>query len=270
MSDWKASGGRISLLPAAPVPSGLPSALELYRHIWGAEPESFQKPSNPLMPSIAQGSKESLNLSCTVQPNRVDFAISPLTPFQDPTGAQFPVILDAGQLVNELLRCIGLIGRNLVPNSIFRAALALQFMNVRPSFVDANKILTAVIPASYGVRLTDEEDFVFQVNRQYPSRSENIRMNALTKWSVDRLRIVTFSVSTQNIPAASPSLATQPLTSEFISASVTFDNNNAPTDRALSPQIQAAVLNEALASVMRTLKDIGLQVEGFENADLPR
>jgi hypothetical protein len=191
-----------------------------------------------------------------------------VTSFQDPAEAQFPVILDAAQLVNELQRCIGLIGRNLVPNSIFRAALALQFINVQPTFVDANKILTTVIPANYGVKLTDEEDFVFQVNRPYSLHIENIRMNALTKWSFDRLKIVTFSVSAQGTSAASSPLATQPLTSEFISASVSFDNNNAPTDRPLYPAIQASVLNEALAMARRSLQDIGLKVEGLQNVNL--
>jgi len=271
MNEWKSSGGRISLLPAAPVPSGLPSALDLYKQVWGDDPEGFQKPSNPLAASIAQGNRNDLSLSCVVQPTRVDLAISPLTSFQDPAEAQFPLISEFGLLANELLRCIGAVGRNLVPGSIFRAAIALQLVRICPDFVEANRVLTSVIPRNYGVTITNEQDFVFQVNRPYSTEIEArpTIMNAVTKWSVDRLKIVTFGLSAQGPPTVAAMVTTHPATSEFISASMSIDNNNAPSETALSSAAQAAVLNKALASAVLAIRNTGLQVEGLQNVRLP-
>lgn len=272
MNEWKATGGRLTLLSAVPMPSDRPSALDLYRRLWGGEPEGFQRPSNPLMPSVAQGTGENLKLVCIVQPGRIDFVISPSTPFQDPAQAQFPVVQDASELHTQLLHVMDEVGRNLVPNSIVRVAASIQFINVQPTFADANKALTSVIPASYGVKVTDEEDFVFQVNRPRTSRTENIRMNEVIKWSVDRLKIVTAAIPTQGTPTAAPSVPapTQTLTSDFIAASVTFDNNNTPSEQPLPPAHQSALLGEAFALALQMQQKLGLRVEGFRNASVSR
>jgi hypothetical protein len=264
MNEWKTTGGRLTLLPAAPIPTGLPSALELFRRAWGTEPDVFQKPSNPLMPSVAQGNRANLTFACMSQPARIDFSISPYTPFQDPAQAHFPVIEDTSQFENELIQVIDVVGTDVAPNSIFRVGASIQFMNFQPTIANANKVLMAVIPANYGVKIGDEEDVVFQVNRPYKSHVEDIRMNQLIKWSVDRLNIVTMSFPT----LGTPTLTAQPVVQEFVAASVTFDNNNAPSKKPLSAANQKLLLRAGLEAALQTQQDIGLRVEGFRYANV--
>ena len=82
MSKWKSTGGRITV--------SLPPYLPLrIRHLTytgklrGEEPDSFQKPANPLMPSIAQGSRNGLRAGCLAQPARIDFNLTPSPPSQE-------------------------------------------------------------------------------------------------------------------------------------------------------------------------------------------
>jgi len=264
MTEWKTTGGRLTLLPAAPIATGLPSALELFTRVWGAEPDGFQRPSNPLMPSTAQGHRANLTFACTVQPSRIDFTISPYTPLQDPARAQFPVIEDTSQFQNELTQAIEVIGRDVAPNSIFRVAASIQFINLQPTIADANKVLTGVIPANYGVKIENEEDFIFQVNCPYKTHIEDIRMNSIIKWSVERLTIVTMSIP---ISPTSPS-APQSVVLEFKAASVTFDNNNTPSEKPLSAANQKLLLRAALETALQAQQDIGLRVEGFRYANV--
>ncbi len=124
-------------------------------------------------------------------------------------------------------------------------------------------MLTAVIPGQYGVSLADEEDFVFQVNRPYPSRKlEGLTMNFLVKWSVDRLQILTVSLPTGGSATPLPaSLSPVPQTENFIAASVNFDINNVPTEAPL--QQPSSLLHEAIVAAAEMQKAIGLKIEGF-------
>lgn len=129
-------------------------------------------------------------------------------------------------------------------------------------------MLTSHIPDQYGVKVSDEEDFIFQINRSYSSRSaEGIKMNFITKWSVDRLRVLTFAVSAggpSTTSAQTPASGSQ--TADFIAASVNFDINNVPAATPLPSGHPASLLREALLAVARMQQAIGLNIEGFHNA----
>src|SRR5271166_2223837 len=70
MNEWKALNARITLFPSAPPASPLPTALELYRHVWGGDPDSFQKQQNALLPTVAQGRREGMMTNCFAHPTR--------------------------------------------------------------------------------------------------------------------------------------------------------------------------------------------------------
>jgi hypothetical protein len=269
MSEWKSSGGRITLFPAT-MSSPSPSALELYRQVWGEEPDSFQKQANPLAPSVAQGNRSGLKAGCVAQPTRIDFTLTPPSSKQEEEQevVSFPLIEDTGLLRADLTRTIDAVGLTPVISSVVRVALGIQFLNLKPSCTEANGLLIAHIPEQYGVKVTDEEDFVFQINRPYRSRSAaGIKTNFITKWSVDQLQILTFAVpvgGTATGSAQIPGPGSQ--TDKFIAASVNFDVNNAPMETKLPDRQATSLLHEALVTIAQMQKTIRLNVEGFQNA----
>jgi hypothetical protein len=268
MSEWKSSGGRITLFPAATSAPPL-SALELYRQVWGGEPDGFQKPTNPLAPSVAHGNRNGLKAGCVTQPTRIDLNLTPSSKQEEgQEDVSFPLIEDTGLLRAELSRIIDIVDQNAVLNSVVRVALGVQFLALKQTSAEANGVLTAHIPEEYGVKVTDEEDFIFQINRPYPSQSaKGIKMNFITKWSVDRLQIMTFAVSAGGPTTTSGQAPSSGVhTTEFIAASVNFDVNNVPTVTQLANRQPASVLREALLAVARMQQSIGLNIEGFQNA----
>ena len=256
------------MFPAA-VSSPPHSALDLYRKAWGEEPDSFQKPANPLMPSIAQGSRNGLRAGCFAQPARIDFNLTPSPPSQEEAQerALFPLIEDTGLLRTELSNIIDILDRDIGVNSIVRVALGIQFLALKPSPTEANKVLAASIPEQYGVKITDEEDFIFQINQPYTSKSvAGIKTNFITKWSVDRLQILTFAVPLSGPTTSAQTHASGSQAEQFIAASVNFDINNVPTASPLHDGQPASLLREALIAVAQMQQAIGLNVEGFQNA----
>ena len=219
------------------------------------------------MPTVASGRRGSLSASCLVHPTRTDFTLTPPGPRQGPHGT-YPLIEDTRLLHSELLRIMDAIDQGILVVPVLRAALSVAFLAPKASFAEANKMLTAVIPDPYGIRLTDEEDFIFQINRPYQSRKvQGVKMNSLMKWSVDRLQILSISLPIGGTATnAQASASTTSQTEQFIAASVHFDINNVPTNALL--QQPSALLREALTDVELMQQAIGLKIEGFENAEL--
>jgi hypothetical protein len=118
------------------------------------------------------------------------------------------------------------------------------------------------MPALYQMRITDEEDFIFQVNR--PHLVSDIRMNCITKWSADR-----FQLFNMTVPIGAPvqwqigqaSMSLQP--TDFFGASVTFDHNNAPVQAPLSRDQQVVLLTEGLSRAGRMQREYGMNIVGF-------
>jgi hypothetical protein len=268
MSEWKASVGRVVLFPT-PLSSPRISAIELYRRLWGGEPDSFQRQANPLMPTVAQGQSGGLTVGCFVQPGRIDLNLSP--PSSQEPRVSFPLIEDMGQFDAQLLRIIEVVGQGAVSGPVVRVALNLQFLALNTGFAEANRALTAIIPNQYGVKIANEEDFIFQVNRPYISREAgDIKVNCITKWSVDRLQILTIALGMGGAPTPANVASPKPQTAEFTAASIAFDINNVPAETMLSAAQQSSLLHEALTAAAQTRHDIGLNVEGLQNANPSR
>src|ERR1700728_466467 len=105
MAEWKAAAGRIILFSAAPMSPAQLSPLELYRQVWGGEPDNFQRQTNPLLPSYAQGSVGALTVVCVTQPTRIDFNLGPPSPTLE-VAQDFPLIEDTAKLHAELERIL--------------------------------------------------------------------------------------------------------------------------------------------------------------------
>jgi hypothetical protein len=271
MNEWKPSVGRITLFPTLSTSTFPPSALEFYRKVWGGEPDNFQKQANPLMPTVAMGKRGSLMASCSTHPTRIDFSLTPPMPPQNAAPTSLPLIEDGGQLHAELESVVDFIRKGPLSAPIVRVALSAQFLIVKSNFAEANEAVTKTIPNQYGVRTTNEEDLIFQINRPYTSNTaDGVRMNSITKWSVDRHQVLTFLfplLGTVTTASANRSSA-KPQIEEFIAGSVTFDNNNVQRESALSSLQQSAILLEALAGLEKMQRDIGLNIEAFQNAKL--
>jgi hypothetical protein len=273
MNQWKAAAGRIVLFPATPMFSSPPSAPGLYHSVWGDDPDSFQKQANPLAPAIAIGKRGDMMAVCSIHPTRVDFSLSPATPSlgetEETEKRSFPLIEDASQLCAELLAIIGVVSSGAISGQFNRVALNVQFFALTESLAEANKALTMVIPRQHGVKIADEEDFIFQINQPFPSRTaDGIKMNSITKWSVDRLQVLTFAVQTGGAqgPGLASAASIMPQQVTFTAASVSFDINNVPAENPLSAANQSSLLREALTATAQAQQEIGLNVEGFQNA----
>ena len=266
MSEWKAIVGRITIFPASSSVA-LPSALDLYRKMWEGDPINFQGPTNPLSPSLAQGKRAQLGISCSVNPARIDFTLSPVGPESASEAPRFFVIEDSQELHDELARIARFVGQGLLANPILRVATFLQFVSVEANSTEANKTLMSVVPEQYRIRLSDEEEFILQLSRPRMSeRRENLKMNLITKWSVERFQV--FSLLIPMGAALQSGVA--PQVTEFIAASVGFDNNNVPVsaNKPLPNSQQSSLLLEGLAHTAMSMREGRLNIKGFENEKL--
>jgi hypothetical protein len=255
MAGWKPQLGRITLFPVIPTGSDLGSALDLYKRIWKSDPDGYQKQPQgglPFVPSVANGNEDGLSISCSVHPIRVDLSITP--PLQQTT--QFSLIEDTTLFHGALARIIhSVIETNTI--AVNRAACFVQLARVARDYAEANAVIRSTIPEQYGsVKLTDEEDFILQINRK--RQLDDIKMNFTTKWTVDRVQFLTLmpvQAQQQNYPTAQ-------LLSENIVSTVTFDNSNVPA-AVLSKDQLATILDEALDAVSKQQQDARLGLEGF-------
>jgi hypothetical protein len=263
MEQWKALSARVTVFPtvgqaAAPPPL----ALEFYRNIWQLDPDFFQKQSNLLAPTLAQGTRDGISIQCISHPSRVDFNLAP-SPLPDSALATLPVsfINDAGQLENELRRIINALERISVDAN--RVALGLQFAVSKPTVAECNKILLTVIPSEYQIKVGSEEDFIFQINvPRHSAKVPTWRMNCVRKWSVDQVQVM--AALGMDMSSGLVNLPFPNTRKTHLVANVSFDNNNAPVSSAvLRANEQSLFLEEALDVIRSSQRDIGLNIQGF-------
>jgi hypothetical protein len=266
MNEWKPFLGRITFFRTMSISSPMPSAFDLYRQILGGDPDSFQKQANALIPTTAQGRRGSLMVNCIGQPARIDFTLT-----ASPRQVQAPQIEGTLALIDhpielrdELMRIINFLGGSFPLNDISRVALSLQFFNLKQSHTEANRALTEVIPKQYGLTITDEEGLVFQINQPRMNREfQDIRLNFITKWSVEQIQVLTIAVPAGGVPVQA-GMTWGPVQAKVVTAaSVVFDNNSTPLIpvRHLTSKEQSALLQEALDVAVQKQQEIGLNIE---------
>ena len=268
-TEWKSLAGRITIF-LDPSPVALPSALGLYKKVWTDDPINYQGSTNPLAPSLAQGKRGGLGVTCTINATRVDFTLTSPGAESTTEPPKLYVIENSAELHTELTRIAHLVGQNLLANNVLRVATFLQIISIEDSPAVANRVLMSIIPSRYRFKLNTEEEFVLQISQpRMSTRVENVKLNLINKWSVDR-----FGVMSVVMPmAAAPLTAPQPQAAhlaEFITASIAFDHNNMPVprDQPLSSSQQASLLLEELALTTTSIRESAIDVKGFEDEKL--
>jgi hypothetical protein len=197
-------------------------------------------------------------VGCAVHPARIDFNVMPLASSSDAN--KLVLIEDTPQLHAELARLIEFIDEDVGSYSVCRVGVYLHFLTLAANIEEGNTLLARVIPDKYRARITNEEDFIFQVNRPSASqRVEGVKINYVTKWSTDRFQVL-------SVPASMGAPVTDfrgIVPQEFIGASVTFDHNNVPVTFPLNSKQQSSLLRECLVASELMQREIGLKVEGF-------
>jgi hypothetical protein len=265
MNDWKALGGRITIFPMTPGKAPLPAAAELYHYVYQVGPDAFQKAQNALMPSIATGRQGETMAAVAVMPVRIDLSFSPVLNPIAGVKSSLGLIEDTRQLHQYLTSLINSVESGLDLPPVARVALGLQFALERDDSREVNAALVKVLPERYRLYLSDEEDFILQVNRAGESKSDNkIRLNLLTKWSAETIQVVTTAVPQGIAPLPSANEFSGNLTStkKFLAASVAFDCNNVPSE-ILDSHKQAQLLRESLNEVSAMVHEYGLRIDGF-------
>jgi hypothetical protein len=164
----------------------------------------------------------------------------------------------------SLTQIIDALGKSTNSVEAKRVALYLHFLQVLSDVAEANRTIVSVIPTKFGVQLSDEEDFVFQVNSPEVSKIvAGTKLNALTKWSVERIQVVSIFAPSPGIPIQ----VAGPLQQDakiFTASTVAFDNST-PVDNArpFDNVQQTGLLREELAMATEMQKQIGLNVVGF-------
>lgn len=245
---WKASLGRIVLFVTAPAYPRA-SVIELYRELWDVQPENISTPENLLLPAIASGSRNALIMTCAAVPGRIEFSITP----QPRDLPALPLIQDRQALYSELTSITEFARDGFDYAPVVRVAFHLQLLSPQSDIVQANRVLLSALPERYKVRLTNQEDFLLQVNEPYRSDSTGLKINCVTKWSIETFRIV-------GVPTGGDAQieVTQ------IAPSVLFDFNSARvSDESLSSEQRYNILREALQVVGERQASMGIHDEGF-------
>ncbi len=263
MNEWKISDGHVVLFSLPGTLGARLSALEYFKQVWGAEPEQFQKSTNPMMPSVAQARRNGIVIGCSMHQTRVDFNLTALAPSLSFAPSNILQIQDAKIFNSEMEQILQAINGASGWGDFNRIALNVHIQNQQSNISEANKSLSEAIPEKYRLGITDEEDFILQINRPYMSTKVNgVRVNTITKWSVDRFRILQLNFGPGN--TVGPQGSNQvPMSKDLDVASISIDVNSLPTEKELPPTKQAELLREAQGVAMTQVYERSLQIRGL-------
>jgi len=272
VTDWKPLSGRLGLVASGPTTRGNLSVPAIYKAAFGVDAQNFQQAPNPLLPSIAQGSKAGMTATCSLAANRVDFNLSPANPSGSISGPTLQLIDNPTFFYSELLHIATSIcdGSVVLPNEFDRATIFIQLASIELDVETANRALVRVIPEQYRPKLQGEEAFALQINnpKTIESGGESLRLNFLTKWSVEQFQVITFGMATGGVPSGMvhPNML-QPQIQTFVGACVTFDCNVltsiAPKNALLDRDQQHATFLAGLNLISGAQRDFGLDIKGF-------
>lgn len=264
MGEWKTLSVRIVVFLSGPGKS-LPASAH-YLSVWGVAPENAHQPqNNALAPTVAQGEKGDLILNCTTFPGRVDFVFSPKVTNLNPEQPELGLIHDDDLLRQEIDSLVQTIETRPITDQAARVGVVIQVCRPAANVSEANRHLSGKLPSGYTIPITDESDFILQLNY----RSENddsVRMiiNRVTKWSVDQFHVMTFQLPQigQVLPGGFPAI---PHIQR--AASVSFDYNTLPPEDnsalILNPAQQCAMLRQMVSEIYTQQKFYKLNSDSF-------
>jgi hypothetical protein len=262
MNAWKVQAARITVFPLLASGSPPKSALDLYKSVWGKDPDSFQNQvlsGSPFPNSIAQGVVGKLSRSCQSQLIRADFTFGPAAAT---VGSALPSVEDTDFLSTEMMGLIGSIDNAFQQTPLNRVASYMQLGQEASDYRQANQIVSGAMWQHQKVSLNDEEDFVLQINRTDSDATDrSIKLNFITKWSVERVQVMTFF--TQMSPDGGPGVANAPTVIEKIIPTIALDNSNMPLQKPFDQNETGRVLSELFRGVSAQLKECNISIKGF-------
>jgi hypothetical protein len=259
--DWPVQAARITLFPLLASGPSPRSALDLYRAIWGKDPDSFQGSQggvgNPFPASMAQGVEGGIARICQSQPIRTDLTFGPVgTAF----GADLVTIADTSNLHTQMRKVFDVVDSAFQGTPISRAAVYLQIGQEAPDFREANRRLASAAWRGRQLELGDEEDFILQFNRPRQDTSDTtVKLNFITKWSVERVQLLTFL---SQFPAAAGT-SQAPLVVEKIVPTIAFDNSNVALQKPFDPGAVPRMLSTLFNEFALQLKACNIALKGF-------
>lgn len=272
MGDWKPLSGRIGLGANAPLVPGTVSVIKLYSEAFGSDPQNFQQAQNPLMASVAQGTTFGMASNCILAPGRLDFNLNPMTPSGAISELKMQLIETDDAFYSQLLHIADSIGSGKIatPQEFDRPTVFAQFASIESDWTSANKVLSRVIPERYRPKLDAEEAFALQINhpKSIESGGESIRLNFVTKWSVEQFQVISFGMATGGFAGSVQPGLLQPQIQSFLGACLTFDCSVAmpstiPGKKFFTRDQQHSALRAGLGLIGEFQREVGLDVKGF-------
>ncbi len=206
-----------------------------------------------------------MTVNCAAHPSRIDFSLMPPSsdrPFQ---AKSLPTIEDAKIFREELSLIIDRIGKGVPSGPISRVACIFQFVAVQPSVEEANAAILSIMPPRYRIKLTNEEEFIFQINEPKNSQGvEHFRLNYITKWSVERFQLLSLQLPSAGMSPVSMIAGVLPFsaTTQLLVASVVFDNNTIPSNQEMPASQQTELLREAFVAAEKSQNNINIKIAG--------
>ena len=209
--------------------------------------------------ATAQGVTGHFSRVCQSQPIRTDLTFGPGGQTFQPGLAG---IEDTVGLRAEMMKVFGVIDSAFQGTPLSRVAVYLQLGQEAPDIPEANKTISAAIWQTKQIALDHEEDFILQLNRPRPDASDTMKLHFITKWSVERVQVLTFAGQFP-VGATSGIASNVPVVSDKIVPTVAFDNSNAPLQRPFNPGEAGKVLSELFAEFAPQLKACNIALSGF-------
>lgn len=192
--------------------------------------------------SQAQGEFEGRRLTLQIQPGRVEWSLNPPAKAAEDPG--LPLLGPFPEVLASLSKVVTawLPQAPAVTRVAFGAARMQQVETVRSGYVLVTKYLRSVAIDPDG-----SSDLLYQINRPRPSVTgiEGLRMNRLTKWSVQVGQLVIMTLGTEGI-------ATR-ITSEDVVCRLDLDINTAPDFVGTLPA-------ERLGDLFQEMTDLGREI----------
>lgn len=189
---WHVETMRVTAFPGDVVST---EQLSWWEDTVGFPPETVQ--SRPRTGQYqARGDFEGRQLILQVQPGRIEWTLRPIMKAEDEPG--LPLLGPFSEVVASLSKVVvpWLPKAPALNRFAFGAALLQPVESVRSGYALIQKYLPAVRVDPDG-----SSDLFYQINRRRPSvtRIDGLRMNRLSKWSVQLAEIVTMTVGSGNV-----------------------------------------------------------------------
>jgi hypothetical protein len=239
---WQAEAMRVTVFPSDVVPTDRTS---WWDDVVGLPPETVI--ARPKVGQYqARGDFEGRLLALQIQPGRVEWVLGPLAkPMEDeesalPSLGPFPEVLQS-------LSKIVIPWLHLAP-ALQRFAFGAILMQPVDSIRSGYTLIQKYLASSVRLDADASADFFYQINRPRPSKTgiPSLRLNRLTKWSVQVIRRMTMTIGSEG-GAATRTLG------EDAACRLELDMNTVPDFSGVLPA-------EHLESLLLELTDLGREI----------